>query len=105
MRLARELFAQASQRVSTGVLNRAVEEVLALRGPSHKRGTKRPKVLYATQVAVCPPTIVLFVNGVESFTPVYQRFLLRELRERLPYAEVPIRLLFRPRRPRCGRGR
>ena len=98
IRLAQQLFRQASERVSTGKLNRAVEEVLALRGPSHKHGTKRPKVLYSTQVAVCPPTLVLFVNGLESFSETYRRFLLRELRDRLPYAEVPIRLLLRPRR-------
>jgi GTP-binding protein len=103
VRLAQQLFEQAGTRVTTGVLNRAVEEVLALRGPSHKHGTKPPKVLYSTQVSTCPPTLVLFVNGLESFTDTYRRFLLNELRERLPYTEVPIRLILRTRREKAGR--
>jgi len=98
LRLAGQLYGQAATRVTTGELNRAVEDILSLRGPSHKRGTRRPRVYYATQVSTCPPTLVLFVNSVESFTANYQRFLLNELRERLPFAEVPIRLLFRRRK-------
>ncbi len=96
--LAQQLHEQASTRVGTGELNRSIEEILALRGPSHKRGTQQPKVLYVTQVSVCPPTLVFFVNGLQSFTHTYRRFLLNELRERMPYPEVPIRLMFRPRR-------
>ncbi|MFW6145794.1 MAG: ribosome biogenesis GTPase Der [Planctomycetota bacterium] len=95
--LARHLYAQASTRVSTGTLNRAVEEILALRGPSQKRGLRRPRVYYATQVDTCPPTLVLFVNDPDCFTETWQRFLLNELRDRLPFPEVPIRLLFRRR--------
>jgi len=97
VRLAQQLFSQANSRVATGRLNRVVEEILALRGPSHKRGSKPPKVLYATQVGVCPPTLVLFVNGMASFTDAYQRFLLKQMRTRLPFPEIPIRLLLRPR--------
>ena len=97
VRLAQQLFAQASTRVPTGELNRVVEEVVTLRGPSHKHGSKPPKVLYATQVSTCPPTLVLFVNTMAPFTPPYQRFLVARLRDRLPFSEVPIRLLFRVR--------
>jgi len=45
-----------------------------------------------------PPTIVCFVNDVRSFDRTYQRFLVNQLRLRLPYSEVPIRLLLRKRR-------
>jgi GTP-binding protein len=102
VRLAEQLFAQATTRVATGRLNAAIKEIVALRGPSHKAGTRPPKILYASQVATAPPTIVLFVNDVRSFDAGYQRFVLNRLRERLPFAEVPIRLILRPRR---GRGR
>ncbi|MCP4376826.1 MAG: ribosome biogenesis GTPase Der, partial [bacterium] len=68
------------------------------RGPSHKAGTKRPKILYASQIGTAPPTIVCFVNDVRSFDQSYQRFLVNQLRERLPFDEIPIRLLFRKRR-------
>jgi GTP-binding protein len=104
--LAQQLFAQASARVTTGELNRVIEEIIALRGPSHKSGTKPPKVRYVTQVSTCPPTIVLFVNGLESFTPPYRRFLLNKLRGRLPFSEIPLRLIFRaPSKSEAGKRR
>jgi len=96
--LAEELFAQANTRETTAKLNAVVEEIVALRGPSHKAGTRPPKILYASQVAVAPPTIVCFVNDTRSFDAGYQRFLLNRFREHLPFAEVPIRLILRQRR-------
>ncbi len=98
---AAALFKQAQVRVSTGLLNHALEEILAERGPSPKKGTKRPKVYYATQITVAPPTIVLFVNNPDLIHQDYQRFLLNRFRERLPYSQIPIRLIFRAR---TGRG-
>ena len=105
--LAEQLFDQARTRVSTAELNVCIEEILALRGPSHKTGTKPPKIYYTSQIDTAPPTIVCFVNDVRSFDRGYERFLVNRLRERLPFAEVPLRLLFRPRRsprpPGAGR--
>ncbi len=98
IKLAAQLFDQANMRVSTAELNKHIEEILALRGPSHKAGTKRPKILYASQIGTAPPTIVCFVNDVRSFDRTYQRFLVNQLRERLPFDEIPIRLLLRKRR-------
>jgi GTP-binding protein len=98
--LAEQLFDQARTRVGTGRLNAAMREILQLRGPSHKAGTRPPKILYVSQIATAPPTIVCFVNDVRSFDTSYQRFLLNQLRGRLPFAEVPIRLIFRKRRSR-----
>jgi GTP-binding protein len=98
IRLAGQLFAQARHRVPTAELNVVIEAILQQRGPSHKAGTKRPKILYVSQIATCPPTIVCFVNDVRSFDRNYHRYLTNQLRERLPYSEVPIRLIFRSRR-------
>jgi GTP-binding protein len=98
IRLATHLHAQASYRVQTAELNEALEAILEKRGPSHKGGTRPPKIYYASQVAVNPPTIVCFVNDVRSFDQSYQRFLVNQFREYLPYPEVPIRLILRPRR-------
>ncbi len=103
VRVAEELFTQARRRVPTPRLNKAIQEILKLRGPSHKTGTKPPKILYASQIAECPPTIVCFVNDVRSFDEGYQRFLLNQLRQRLCFPEVPIRLVFRQRRQTTGR--
>jgi len=97
IRLAEKLHAQASVRIPTAELNQHIRRILDLRGPSHRAGTRPPRLYYASQVAAQPPTIVCFVNDLASFDASYQRFLLNELRQRLPFAEVPIRLVFRPR--------
>jgi len=99
--LAVELFKQSQLRVSTGQLNQVLQEVVAIQGPRPKHGQRAPKFLYATQVSTQPPTIVVFVNGTHLLTSGYQRFLLNRLRERLPFEEVPIRLMFRSRRDRA----
>ncbi|HEY4328748.1 MAG TPA: ribosome biogenesis GTPase Der [Phycisphaerae bacterium] len=91
IRLAQVMYGQASTRLSTSQLNGALEEILALRGPSSPTAQK-VKVYYATQIDVNPPTLVLFVNNPELITEEYRRFFVRQLRERLPFSEVPIRL-------------
>lgn len=94
--LTRHLFKQASERVGTGRLNAALQQVLEERTPSAPRG-RRPKIFYATQVEVRPPTIVVFVNNPEYIDPQYQRFIVNRFRELLPFGEVPIRLHVRSR--------
>jgi len=103
VRLAEQLVGQSRTRVGTGRLNETIADILRLRGPSHKAGTRPPKILYASQVATGPPTIVLFVNDTRSFDRGYQRFLVNQFRQRLPFPEVPIRLLLRPRHRALGR--
>lgn len=96
--LATELFKQSRLRVSTGVLNQALQLALDTRMPRPKKGRKAPKFFYATQVSTQPPTIVLFVNAPDLVTTDYQRFLLNRFRETLPFGEIPIRMVFRSRR-------
>jgi GTP-binding protein len=98
IKLAEDLFKQANVRVPTARLNAAIKEILAVRGPSHKAGTRPPRILYTSQVDIAPPTIVCFVNDLRSFDASYQRFLVNQLRMRLPFAEVPIKLLIRDHR-------
>ena len=86
--LSLELFEQANTRVSTSELNRALEEALSLHRPTRKK-SKSPKIYYATQVGVVPPTFVLFVNEPELFDSDYERYLSNQLRKRLPYSEAP----------------
>ncbi len=101
--LASMLFKQSKTRVPTGQLNAALEEIMALRGPSAKRGRRAPKIFYGTQISSRPPSLLLFVNDPSLIKQDYQRFLLNRLRERLPFEEIPIRLVFRARRGRPGR--
>ena len=90
------LFKQTRQRTTTGDLNRVIRAALDYNPPPmiHHR---RPKVFYATQVGVQPPTIVLFCNQPGWFTEPYRRFLLGWLRDHLEFAEVPIKLYLRQR--------
>lgn len=96
--VAEMLFKQARTRVTTGQLNAIIHEAVQQNPPKMKRGTRTPRVYYATQVSEQPPTIVLFVNDPKSITPGFERFLLNRFRERLPFEEVPIRLMYRARR-------
>lgn len=95
--VAFDLFEQARQRVSTGRLNRIIKEILSERGPTTKLG-RRVKILFGSQVATMPPTIVLVVNRPQEFTAEYERYILNRLRETTPFAEIPIRLIVRERR-------
>jgi GTP-binding protein len=94
--LAQHLFKQANTRITTGELNKAVQQILAERVPSTPAG-QRVKVFYATQTDVAPPTIVLFVNNADYVNETYQRFMINRFRELLPYDEVPIKLVIRSR--------
>jgi GTP-binding protein len=92
--LAQNLHKQAGARVGTGDLNRALRHALQQQPPP-LRQNRQPRIYYATQVAVHPPTIVLFTNGPELFAPSYQRYLLNSFREQLPFHEVPIKMYLR----------
>ncbi len=96
--LAQSLFNQARMRVTTGQLNRAIETTLAERQPMATKHGAHPKIYYATQVSVCPPTIVLFVNNPALMKEQYRRFAERRIRESLPFEEVPVRLVWRARK-------
>ncbi len=96
--VASSIFKQYHTRVGTGQLNSVLEEILAVRGPSPKRSSRKPRIYYATQVSTAPPTIVLFVNDTATVDQNYHRFLVNRFRETLPFEEIPMRLVIRPRR-------
>lgn len=84
-----------SRRVSTGVLNRMVRSWTAAHPPPVRKG-RRPKIHYAVQVAVAPPTIVLFVSGGELGED-YLRFIENRLRQEEDFTGSPIRIVPRLR--------
>jgi GTPase len=94
--LAAELFKQATTWISTGKLNRAFEVIKETQAGSSKIGS--PKIYYATQVAINPVTILMFVNKADLFDESYRRFVVGRLSDLLPIAEVPIRLFVRAHR-------
>lgn len=97
LKLADELHEQNCARVATPELNRVLRAALD-ESPPPMRQNRRPKVFYATQAAVQPPTIVLFTNGPELFDNTYQRYLLKTFRDQLPFGDIPIKLCLRSKK-------
>ena len=97
--LAAEIFKQATTWVPTAKLNKAFEQIKTEHvGAARRRSTGWPKIYYATQVAVNPISILMFVNKPELFDENYRRFIVSRLQSILPVEEVPIRLLARAHR-------
>lgn len=99
LNLAQNLVKQANERATTGELNRIVRAAIEANPPVTK-SNRIPKVFYATQVAVAPPTIVLVTNNPQLFGPTYERYLLKVFRNHLPFSDVPIKLELRSRKGR-----
>lgn len=93
----REVFQQYNQRITTGIVNRTLEQTLQKHEPPQV-GRRRLKFYYATQASVRPPTFVLFCNYPEAIHFSYERFLLNQFREAFGLDKAPIRILFRSRR-------
>jgi GTPase len=84
------------KRVPTPTLNRFVEAVTAA-NPPVSPGRKHVRILYAAQVGVAPPTIVIFTNVATTFHFSYERFLINQIRESFGFVGTPIRLQVRRR--------
>ncbi len=88
---------QYRSRVPTARVNTVVEKAIAAQPPPRVRG-KRPRVYYASQTRVSPPTVVLFMNRPNDLSASYRRYLERRLRDGLDMKLTPIRLVLRQRR-------
>jgi GTP-binding protein len=58
---------------------------------------RRPKIFYATQAAVAPPTFVFFCSDGSAVHFSYRRYLENQLRETFGFDGTPIKLVFRDR--------
>ncbi len=97
--LSAEIFKQTTTWIPTTKLNKAFEWIKQEKASATKRSNKGwPKIYYATQVAVNPITILMFVNKPELFEENYRRFIVNRLRSILPIDEVPIKLFARKHR-------
>ena len=95
-----EALAGWETRVATGRLNAFLGEIVAAH-PHPVRSGKQPRILFATQAGVRPPTFVLFTSGF--LEPGYRRFVERRLREEFGFAGSPIRISMRVREKRRDR--
>ena len=94
---AQMLFKQSRSRVGTPKLNRIIKQALIKAPPPMGHNKKRPKIYYAAQIGIEPPTIMLKCNNPDSFSKTYQRYLLGVLRDSLDFGEVPIRMVLERR--------
>ena len=85
-----------SMRIATGVLNEIVTEAVAMQQPPSDRG-KRLKIYYVTQVAVKPPTFVVFVNDKKLMHFSYTRYLENKIREAFGFRGTPLKFFIRER--------
>ena len=86
-----------SMRVATGVLNEIVAEAVAMQQPPSDKG-KRLKIYYVTQVAVKPPTFVIFVNDKELMHFSYTRYLENRIRDTFGFKGTALKFIIRERK-------
>lgn len=91
-----KVYEQCTKRISTGLLNKVINEAYALNPPTSFKG-KRLKIYYITQAKTQPPTFILFVNNEELLKDSYKRYLENKLREAFGFFGTPIRISVRQR--------
>ncbi len=84
-------------RVATGVLNEIMTEAVAMQQPPTDKG-KRLKLFYITQVAVKPPTFVIFVNDKELMHFSYTRYIENRIRDAFGFRGTPLHFIIRERK-------
>ena len=86
-----------NMRVATGVLNEIVSEAVAMQQPPSDKG-KRLKIYYVTQVAVKPPTFVVFVNDKELMHFSYTRYIENQIRNAFGFRGTSLKFIIRERK-------
>ena len=93
----RDAHAQATRRVTTGLLNDILTDAQAALQPPATSG-RRLKIYYATQQAVQPPTFVMFVNDQTLMHFSYERYLEGQFRKAFGFEGTPIKFILRERK-------
>lgn len=91
------VYENHAMRVATGVLNEIMAEAVALQQPPSDKG-KRLRLYYITQVAVKPPTFVIFVNDKELMHFSYTRYIENQIREAFGFRGTPLKFIIRERK-------
>ena len=86
-----------NQRVSTGVLNEIMAEATALQQPPSDKG-KHLRLYYITQVAIKPPTFVIFVNDKKLMHFSYTRYIENKIREAFGFSGTSLKFIIRERK-------
>ncbi len=91
-----ESYLNNNKRIQSSLLNDLINDAISMNPTPQDKG-KRLNIFYSSQVAICPPTFVLFVNYPELLHFSYERFLENRIREAFDFKGTPIRLLARKR--------
>ena len=84
-------------RIGTGVLNEILTEAVALQEPPSDKG-KKLRLYYVTEVAVKPPTFVIFVNDKNLTHFSYTRYIENRFRDAFGFKGTPLRFIYRERK-------
>jgi GTP-binding protein len=88
------VYVNASQRISTGVLNEVIGEAVAAVEPPTSSG-RRLKVMFTTQTGNNPPEFTIFVNNATLMHFSYERYLENCMRRAFDFSGTPIKLIFK----------
>ena len=94
LKLVNYVYSQYTFRISTGVLNDCLADAIAVNEPPSDKG-RRLRIYYATQVAVKPPTFVLFVNDPKLMHYSYKRYLENYFRKTFGLEGTPLHIIVR----------
>ena len=89
-----EVQEQREKRISTGLLNKVINEAYNLNPPSSIKG-KTLRIYYSTQAKNNPPTFVIFINNKDLIQDHYKRYLSKKLRENFGFKGTPIVVSYR----------
>ncbi|MGF3194999.1 ribosome biogenesis GTPase Der [Facklamia sp. P13055] len=91
-----EIYENRYRRIQSSVLNDVLMDAIAMNPTPTDKG-RRLKIYYMTQVAVNPPTFVVFVNDTELMHFSYVRFLENRMRDSFYFDGTPLNLIIRNR--------
>lgn len=92
-----KVYENARFRIPTGTLNDLISDTVRANEPPSYNG-RRLRVYYSSQVAVAPPTFVLFVNSEDLLHFSYERFLENTIRKAFDFSGTPIRIVVREKK-------
>ena len=93
-KMADEVQKEREKRISTGLLNKVINEAYNLNPPSSVKG-KTLRIYYSTQAKNNPPTFVIFINNKDLIQDHYKRYLSKKLRENFGFKGTPIVVSYR----------
>lgn len=95
--LIKQVDQNHSQRIQSAVLNDVLMDAIA-HNPTPTENGRRLRVYYVTQVAIKPPTFVIFVNDPDLMHFSYERYLENQIREAFDFTGTPLHLIERKRK-------